>query len=166
MHDAKARDLYEWVCRSLDQAQERAAEVTLAAWLGRLALDGRHEEQSPGEGGRCVLMTLHAVKGLEFPIVFLVGLEEGLLPHGGMQGQPPDLEEERRLCYVGITRAREKLMITRAAGRQRRGANTLRTPSRFLAALPEAHLRRLDLAAPAKPMAERGSKFWSLVAKG
>ena len=162
----RARELLEYVCRSLDEAQTRSRDATLPGWLSRLALDGRHEEAAPGDGGRCVLMTLHAVKGLEFPVVFLVGLEEGLLPHGGMQGQLPDLEEERRLCYVGITRAREKLTLTHAAGRERRGSSVPRTPSRFLAVLPAAQARRVNLAAPAQPMEPRVSKFWTLVADG
>jgi superfamily I DNA/RNA helicase len=109
-------------------------------------------------------MTLHAVKGLEFPLVFLVGMEEGFLPHGGMQGQLPDLEEERRLCYVGITRARERLVLTNAGARERRATVLPRTPSRFLGALPMARVRRVDLTAPAKASSERKSKFWELVA--
>jgi len=64
---------------------------------------------------RVALMTLHAAKGLEFDLVFLIGLEEDLLPHGGMQGEPPNPEEERRLCYVGMTRAKKRLVLTRAA---------------------------------------------------
>ncbi|MHB8417725.1 MAG: ATP-dependent helicase [Myxococcales bacterium] len=156
-------DLFESICRSLDAYQAASTRATLGSWLARLALDGRSEESAPGEGGRVVLMTLHAAKGLEFPVVFLVGLEEDLLPHGGMQGQPRDLEEERRLCYVGITRAREQLFLTRAAARDRRGQNAPRTPSRFLEALPEPHLRRLDLAAPATPAQLAASRFWQLV---
>jgi len=156
-------DFFESVCRSLDAHQTSQAKATLAGWLARLALDGRSEEAAPGEGGRDVLMTLHAAKGPEFPVVFLVGLEEDLLPHGGMQGQPRDLEEERRLCYVGITRAREQLFLTRAAARDRRGQRAPRTPSRFLEALPEAHVRRIDLAAPATAAQVAASKFWEMV---
>jgi len=85
-------------------------------------------------------MTLHAAKGLEFPVVFLVGVEEDTLPCAGIRGEPRDLDEERRLAYVGITRARERLYLTRAAARTRRGKVQPRTPSRFLGDLPaEAH---------------------------
>ncbi len=156
-------DLFESVCRSLDGHQQAGKKATLSTWLARLALDGRSEEAAPGEGGRVVLMTLHAAKGLEFPVVFLVGLEEDLLPHGGMKGQPRDLEEERRLCYVGITRAREQLFVTRAAARLKRGQSAPRTPSRFLDALPEGHLRRVDLAAQATAAQVAASKFWQMV---
>ncbi len=75
-------------------------------------------------------------------------MEEGLLPHGGMQGEPPNLEEERRLCYVGITRAREELILTRAATRLRRGREVPRTPSRFLGDIPEAVLEVSDTTVP------------------
>ena len=82
-------------------------------------------------------MTLHAAKGLEFPVVFLVGAEEDLLPCAGIQGEASDLDEERRLAYVGITRARERLIITRAGVRTKRGKVLPRTASRFLQDLPE-----------------------------
>ena len=81
-------------------------------------------------------MTLHAAKGLEYRLVFFIGMEEDLMPHGGMQGEAQNLEEERRLCYVGITRAKELLYLTRAATRVKRGKEVPRTPSRFLEDLP------------------------------
>ncbi len=120
--------------RSLDRFEQRAGRrPTLAQWLAKLALDSR-EEEAPGEG--VSLLSLHAAKGLEFPVVFLAGAEEDLLPSAGIQGEARDLEEERRLCYVGITRAREELFLTRAAARVKRGKTLPRTPSRFLADLP------------------------------
>jgi DNA helicase II / ATP-dependent DNA helicase PcrA len=96
-------------------------------------------------------MTLHAAKGLEFQVVFLVGLEEGLLPHSGMQGEAPNLDEERRLAYVGFTRARDELILTRAAVRVRRGREVVRTPSRFLENLPADAVETLDLTVPSAP---------------
>jgi DNA helicase-2/ATP-dependent DNA helicase PcrA len=156
-------DAIEAVCQGLDAYQTSDRRASLAGYLARLALDGRGEEAAPGDGGRVVLMTLHSAKGLEFPVVFLVGLEEDLLPHGGMQGQPRDLEEERRLCYVGITRAREQLTLTRASARQRRGQTVPRTPSRFLEALPPEQVRVIDLAAKATPGALAASRFWETV---
>lgn len=93
-----------------------------------------------GSGDECAnkvtLMTLHAAKGLEFPVVFLVGLEEGLLPHSRSLDQKFDLEEERRLAYVGITRAMEKLCITYARSRTVFGSFAANVPSRFLKDLP------------------------------
>jgi DNA helicase-2/ATP-dependent DNA helicase PcrA len=121
--------------RSLERYVERTARPSLATWLQRLALDSR-EEEDPAEGDGVTLMTLHAAKGLEFPVVFLVGCEEDLLPVAGIQGEARDLEEERRLAYVGITRARELLYMTRAAQRVKRGKVLERTPSRFLGDLP------------------------------
>ena len=115
-------------------ARRTTRSPTLPSYLAKLALDGRQEEPADGEG--VALMSLHAAKGLEFPVVFLVGMEEDLLPCAGIQGEARDLEEERRLAYVGMTRAREALVLTRAASRVKRGKLLPRSPSRFLEDLP------------------------------
>jgi DNA helicase-2/ATP-dependent DNA helicase PcrA len=110
----------------------------LAAFLAHAALEAG---EGQGEAGSdCVqLMTLHSAKGLEFPIVFLVGLEDGLFPTQRSVEDPARLEEERRLAYVGITRARERLVLCYAESRRQYGSETLSRPSRFLDELP-AHL--------------------------
>ena len=92
------------------------------------------------------LITLHQAKGLEFPVVFMVGMEEGLLPHSRSVDDPTQLEEERRLCYVGVTRAKERLYLLRAFRRGFRGGSEPGTPSRFLLDIPQELL-----AAPAQP---------------
>jgi DNA helicase II / ATP-dependent DNA helicase PcrA len=136
--------------RSLERWENRTARPKLGTWLHRLALDSRDEEPGAQEG--VTLMTLHAAKGLEFPVVFLVGVEEDLLPCAGIQGEARDLEEERRLAYVGITRARELLYVTRADTRTKRGKILVRTPSRFLDDLPpEAHEKLDPSAFSSKP---------------
>jgi len=121
--------------RSLERWEEHTGKKpTLGNWLAKLALDSREEDEAADVG--VALMSLHAAKGLEFPVVFLVGLEEELLPVAGMKGEARDLAEERRLAYVGITRARERLLLTWARVRVKRGKPVPRTPSRFLADLP------------------------------
>jgi len=85
---------------------------------------------------RITLMTLHTSKGLEFPVVFLVGMEEGLFPHRRSLNDDDAIEEERRLCYVGMTRAREQLFLTRARRRHAFGAEAENLPSRFLREIP------------------------------
>jgi DNA helicase-2/ATP-dependent DNA helicase PcrA len=146
-------DGLEGVLRSLDAYEARDRKPRLATWLDRLALDSRSEEDlAAGEG--ISLMTLHAAKGLEFPVVFLVGVEEDLLPVAGMQGEARDLDEERRLAYVGITRARERLTLTRAATRTKRGKLLPRTPSRFLEDLPAGAHEVVDPAAATAPAAQ------------
>jgi len=143
-------DGIDGVLRSLEGHEARTRKPSLATWLQRLALDSRAEED-PETGDGVSLMTLHAAKGLEFPVVFLVGVEEDLLPCAGIQGEARDVDEERRLAYVGITRARERLYLTRAAARTRRGKVLPRTPSRFLEDLPpEAH-EKVDPAAREAP---------------
>ncbi|HYD39385.1 MAG TPA: UvrD-helicase domain-containing protein [Anaeromyxobacter sp.] len=142
---ARKVEAIEGLLRSLESYTKRKAKPSLAAWLQRLALDSRDEEDPAAEGG-ITLMTLHAAKGLEFPVVFLVGVEEDYLPCAGIQGEPRDLEEERRLAYVGITRARERLYLTRVTARTKRGKLLPRTPSRFLAELPEGAHEVVDPA--------------------
>jgi len=94
------------------------------------------------------LMTLHAAKGLEFPVVFIVGMEEGLFPHSRSLMERDELEEERRLCYVGITRAKEKVYLSYAVRRLFFGTRTQNMVSRFIADLPESVLeRQVPLAA-------------------
>ncbi|MCL6508834.1 MAG: ATP-binding domain-containing protein, partial [Bryobacteraceae bacterium] len=98
-----------------------------------------------------LLLTLHNAKGLEFPVVFIAGMEEGLFPHARSLQDPAMLEEERRLCYVGMTRAQKRLILTWARQRRRfaAGEPEVRTPSRFLAEIP-SHLTE-DLGAAAAP---------------
>ncbi len=91
-----------------------------------------------------VLMTLHSAKGLEFPVVFLIGLEDGVFPHLRAIGEPDELEEERRLAYVGITRARERLYLTHAWARTLYGGTQYNPPSRFLDEIPDALVRSVE----------------------
>lgn len=109
-----------------------------SAFLARVALE-MGDSQDDRENNTVQLMTLHSAKGLEFPIVFLVGLEAGLFPHQSSMDNPVKLEEERRLCYVGITRAMQKLYVTYARSRRLHGSETYRHPSPFLGEIP-AHL--------------------------
>ncbi|GAA3297761.1 hypothetical protein GCM10020295_31480 [Streptomyces cinereospinus] len=100
-------------------------------------------------------MTLHTAKGLEFPVVFLTGMEDGVFPHLRALGQTKELEEERRLAYVGITRARERLYLTRSVMRSAWGQPQYNPPSRFLEEIPAAHVdwkRTGGSAAPAGPV--------------
>ncbi|MFM7542449.1 MAG: DNA helicase PcrA [Actinomycetales bacterium] len=112
---------------------------TLAGFLGEVSLVADADEIPEGEdhGGVVTLMTLHTAKGLEFPTVFLTGMEEGVFPHSRTLGEKKELEEERRLAYVGLTRARERLYLSRAEYRSAWGAPNYNPPSRFLDEIPE-----------------------------
>ncbi len=128
-------------------AEER--EETLADFLDHAALASDTDQFDPE--ARVTLMTLHAAKGLEFPLVFLAGLEEGLFPHSRTLNNPEELEEERRLCYVGMTRAMNRLVLTRAHYRRRYGndAPEPTVPSRFLEEVPPQLIENLGGASPA-----------------
>jgi DNA helicase-2/ATP-dependent DNA helicase PcrA len=89
-------------------------------------------------------MTLHAAKGLEFPVVAIVGMEDGCLPHSRARDNNDDLEEERRLCYVGITRAQERLILSKASYRTIRGLRERTAPSQFLLQMPQEFLEITD----------------------
>jgi DNA helicase-2/ATP-dependent DNA helicase PcrA len=122
---------------------------TLAEFLDHAALASDTDQFDPE--ARVTLMTLHAAKGLEFPLVFLAGLEEGLFPHSRTLMNPEELEEERRLCYVGMTRAMNTLILTRAHYRRRYGndAPEMSIPSRFLEEVPNSLVENLGGRAPA-----------------
>jgi DNA helicase-2/ATP-dependent DNA helicase PcrA len=122
---------------------------TLGDFLDHAALASDTDQYDPTS--RVTLMTLHAAKGLEFPLVFLAGLEEGLFPHSRTLNNPDELEEERRLCYVGMTRAMNALILTRAHYRRRYGndAPEMSIPSRFLEEIPTGLVENLGGRAPA-----------------
>jgi len=117
----------------------------LRAYLESVALVADADTVDPAQGA-VTLMTLHAAKGLEFPVVAIIGLEEGLLPHGRANESEADLEEERRLCFVGITRAMRTLTLTSATYRTHRGMTERSIPSRFLEELDREHVTVSDQA--------------------
>ncbi|MFD9906659.1 DNA helicase PcrA [Streptomyces sp. NPDC059063] len=138
-----------------EAAEGAAATGSLSDFLERVALvadsDQIPDEEDDGSGV-ITLMTLHTAKGLEFPVVFLTGMEDGVFPHMRALGQTKELEEERRLAYVGITRARERLYLTRASMRSAWGQPSYNPPSRFLEEIPEVHVdwkRKGSVGAPA-----------------
>ena len=108
----------------------------VAPFLEDVSLVADTDEVDPDDSS-VILMTLHTAKGLEYPAVFLIGLEDGVFPHLRSLGEPDELEEERRLCYVGITRARERLYLTNAWCRTLWGSTQYNPPSRFLKEIPE-----------------------------
>jgi len=110
-------------------------ETALTTFLEEVALVSEVDDL-PEAADASTLLTLHSAKGLEFDVVFIVGMEEGILPHSRSFDDPEQMEEERRLCYVGITRARERLYLLHAFRRSRYGADDLNAPSRFLVDIP------------------------------
>ena len=132
--DNRIANIYE-LYNAVQQFQEDNEENSLEAFLASASLssdlDGLNEEQQ-----KVSMMTLHSAKGLEFPVVFLVGMEQGLLPHNRTLNDPLEIEEERRLCYVGVTRAQEQLFLTYARERRLWGTREPAVSSQFLQELP------------------------------
>ncbi len=128
-----------------DEDEELGMDM-LTAFLSHAALEAG-EGQAPPSADSVQLMTLHSAKGLEFPVVFLCGMEEGLFPHKMSMDEPGRLAEERRLCYVGITRARQLLYITHAEIRRMHGQELHALPSRFIDELPEELINTVRLKA-------------------
>ncbi|MEM7595096.1 MAG: 3'-5' exonuclease, partial [Cyanobacteria bacterium P01_A01_bin.83] len=132
--DNRIANIYE-LYNAVQQFQEDNEETSLEAFLASASLssdlDGLDEEQQ-----KVSLMTLHSAKGLEFPVVFLVGMEQGLLPHNRTLNDPLEIEEERRLCYVGVTRAQEQLFLTYTRERRLWGTREPAVSSQFLMELP------------------------------
>ena len=133
--------------------QEAPSLSVLDEFLSHAAL-----EAGEGQGDLdqdCVqLMTMHSAKGLEFPLVFLAGLEDGLFPHMMSLEEPGRLEEERRLCYVGVTRAMRQLYLTYAESRRINGSETFNRPSRFISEMPEEVIKEVR---PQKSVVRGGS---------
>ncbi|MGM0782487.1 MAG: DNA helicase II [Pseudomonadota bacterium] len=129
---------------ALDPPEVGEGSVALEAFLAEAALNAGDHEADDFEDG-VQLMTLHSAKGLEFPVVFIAGVEEGLFPHRMSLEEPGRLEEERRLCYVGLTRAMRKLYLTHAEIRRLHGKETYQRPSRFLREIPEEFLEEVRL---------------------
>jgi DNA helicase-2/ATP-dependent DNA helicase PcrA len=119
----------------LVEFEKGGEEASLQAFLEKVSLV-TDVDLYEDKANRISLMTLHCAKGLEFPLVFIVGMEDGLLPHHRRGDEREDLEEERRLCYVGITRAKERLFLSRAERRSTFGVGRVNLPSRFLDELP------------------------------
>ncbi|HXZ31366.1 MAG TPA: UvrD-helicase domain-containing protein [Terriglobales bacterium] len=138
------RELVNAVMDSRDRGE------TLDQFLDHAALVS--DTDAYDERAQVTLMTLHSAKGLEFPLVFLCGLEEGLFPHSRTFMQPDDIEEERRLCYVGMTRAMDTLILTRAVYRRRYGTDLPEAsiPSRFLEEVPAELIEELGIARKAR----------------
>ncbi len=116
--------------------ETRSPEPSLAGFVDQLSLLSDVDEEAGARDARVLMMTLHSAKGLEFPVVTIAGLEEGLFPHSRSAEDEAELEEERRLCYVGITRAQRRLVLTSAARRRVFGEYQSTDPSRFLDEIP------------------------------
>ncbi len=141
---ARVENLQELVVAARQFEPEDEAITPLQEFLDSAALDAG-EQQADEYEDSVQLMTLHSAKGLEFPLVFLVGMEENLFPHQMSLEEPGRLEEERRLCYVGITRAMEKLYLTYAESRRLYGNENYHSPSRFLREIPQELIQEVRL---------------------
>ncbi len=136
--ESRIQNLEEFLTVAME-FEEEFVENSLGEFLEGLALSSDIDNME-NEEDSVTLMTLHSAKGLEFPVVFLVGMEEGIFPGHQSIGEPKELEEERRLCYVGITRAKQYLFLTCAKQRTIFGSTTYNSPSRFLQEIPEEYL--------------------------
>ncbi len=152
---ARIENLEELVSAASEFPLETESEISsLQQFIDSAALDAGDAQADEYED--CVqLMTLHSAKGLEFPCVFLAGVEEGLFPHKMSATDPERLEEERRLCYVGITRAMQKLFITYAENRRMHGQDNCNSPSRFIKDIPKELIREIRLQSVSKPIASK-----------
>ena len=138
----RIENLMELVSASREY-ETREQDASLGGFADRLSLLSEAEEESGTREAKVWLMTLHSAKGLEFPLVVIAGLEEGLFPHSRSSEDVEELEEERRLCYVGMTRAQSQLILTSAARRRVFGEYQATEPSRFLDEIPQELVERI-----------------------
>ena len=154
---ARVENLEELVSAAKTFRPEDDTQSPLQQFLDSAALDAGDSQADPYEDS-VQMMTLHSAKGLEFPLVILAGLEENLFPHRMSIEEPGRLEEERRLAYVGITRAQQKLLITYAESRRLHGNETYNTPSRFVREIPSELIEEVRLhGGLTRPLASVGS---------
>jgi DNA helicase-2/ATP-dependent DNA helicase PcrA len=141
--ETRVENLEELVSAAKSFTPDPANEMPpLDEFLSHAALEAGEGQADAWED--CVqLMTMHSAKGLEFPLVFLSGMEDGLFPHQRSIADPQGLEEERRLCYVGITRAMQTLYVTHAEQRRLHGMDSFSQPSRFIAEIPDEHIEEV-----------------------
>ncbi|MGM0416008.1 MAG: ATP-dependent helicase [Thermodesulfobacteriota bacterium] len=154
------------VINALASYIEREGIATLSGFLEKVSLldrdePGRNTKEEKLQQDAVVLMSLHSSKGLEFPCVFLVGMEEGTLPHSKVLEEGGDIAEERRLCYVGITRAREHLILTGASQRKRYGRMHAKQPSRFLNELPQEIIATTEEEPDPEEQEQRATDFFA-----
>jgi DNA helicase-2/ATP-dependent DNA helicase PcrA len=153
--EGRAENLAELVSAAREY-ESREAEPSLGGFVDRLSLLSDADEEQGTKNARVWMMTLHSAKGLEFPVVILAGLEEGLFPHSRSSDDEEELEEERRLCYVGMTRARSKLVLTGAARRRIFGEYQNSEASRFIDEVPSELLDRVASSYTSANAGERG----------
>jgi len=164
--ETRVENLLELVSAAKSFEPDPAEEMSpLDEFLSHAALEAGEGQADAWED--CVqLMTMHSAKGLEFPLVFLCGMEDGLFPHQRSIADPNGLEEERRLCYVGITRAKENLYITHAEQRRLYGADNYSQASRFIAEIPEEFVEeirpRVQVSSPAQKPRRRARSSGSI----
>jgi DNA helicase-2/ATP-dependent DNA helicase PcrA len=171
------RDLREEASEEAESREENLMELVSAAreyeiredgaslggFVDRLSLLSEADEVEGASQARVWLMTMHAAKGLEFPVVIMPGMEEGLFPHSRVRQEEAELEEERRLCYVGLTRAQQKLFLTSAARRRVFGEYQGTEPSRFLDEIPPELVQRVEAMPYASSFAaRRGSSAYEM----
>ncbi len=156
-HSVEAEGRLENLAELVGSAREIAS---VDDFLEQVSLVSDTDELD-GDSGAVVLMTLHSAKGLEFPIVFLIGCEDGVFPHIRSLTEPEELEEERRLAYVGITRARERLFVSHAWSRMLWGATQYNPPSRFLDEIPSELVQVVDGAGRAPGRASMRAHYRS-----
>ncbi|MFZ5974638.1 MAG: ATP-dependent helicase [Bacillota bacterium] len=136
---SRLENLDEFIA-SVAEYEQNAQEVSLHGFLETVSLSSDMDEEKQKSRSAVTLMTLHSAKGLEFEVVFLVGLEDNLFPHASAQVEPGELEEERRLCYVGITRAQRRLYLSHALERRSRHEKMRCRVSRFISEMPRDSL--------------------------
>ena len=147
--EARRENVAELLAAAATFDRERNSTGGLEDFLERIALVSDTDAVASG-GGRTALMTLHTSKGLEYPVVFIAGMEEGLFPHSRSVASTTEIEEERRLCYVGMTRARNRLYLTNTLTRELYGRREESKPSRFLAEIDRGLIRRIAPEEPAQ----------------